>query len=244
MGTAQTDFTKDSTMNLNKAILIYGDSQAAFATIHDIAVDKGGASTIKHGEPMTHGALATLAMSLGKSVQIGQFLPENILSVGLNSLVWWVPPSQQRTWFKCHNELIGEENAVTPQPALVFGICADEWMVFAVKGNKRPTKDTPLFVCPHFNVWSNGRICQGTVSVPKDYSANSIDAWSKAFFGSAYSHPNVHGKGEHVSYKGGSYQLWRDLLDSKFKKFPEKVLVPKHRTVSDFIRAINQGGTL
>ena len=245
MGSGETYFTKDAAMQLNKAILIYESSEGAFATVHGIVTAKDGSTSLKAGEAITHGALASMVLALGKSVQIGQFLPENILSVGLNSLVWWVPQSSQRTWFKCHNnELIGEESAITPQPALVFGINEGNWMVFAVKGNKRPTPDTPLFIPPHFNVWNSGKICVGTVSVPKDYSASTTEAWNKAFFGSAYSHPNIHGKGQHVSYKGGSYRLWRDLLDGKFKKFPEKVLLPKNRTVADFIQAVSQGGSL
>ena len=44
MGTATTEFAKDETMVLNKAILIYGDNRsAAFATIHSVSTDKSGA---------------------------------------------------------------------------------------------------------------------------------------------------------------------------------------------------------
>jgi len=235
----------DESMLLTKAILLYGTANnSSYATIHDIRIDKkNGSPNLLQGDPLSHSALAEIMRDLSQSVQIGAFLPPHILSVGHNSVVWWMKPSKRMTFFHCNGDdrCIGKESAVIPTPALVFGVNESGWYVFALKGDERPQADTPLYQCPYFNVSLNGAICIGTTDIPKDYSADSTVLWDKAFFDSAFSHPNVHHPAKLVEFKSGSYRFWRSMLDGKWKKrFPEQVLVPKEKTVGDFIEAVNQ----
>lgn len=246
MGKASILFSGDERMTLNKAILLYGGN-SSFATIHDVGTDKKNGSTIlMQGEPLTHVVISEIMRGLGQSVQIGAFLPPHILSVGHNSVVWWLKPASRKVFFRCSDveKGIGEESAETSHPGLVFAVNESGWSVFAVKGNERPEASTPLYLSPYFNVSSNGAICTGTVDVPKNYSAESTFLWDKAFFDSAFSHPNVKPPQKLVDYKGGSYKFWRHMLDGKFKKFPEKVLVPVDSTVEKFIKAVGRGGWL
>jgi PRTRC genetic system protein B len=101
--------------------------------------------------------------------------------------------------------------------------------VWAVKGSRRPTPQTPLFQAPYFNVDAQGRICQGNVPVPEGTAVEKIEAWNDAFFRSFFTHPNVAGK--LVRYRGGSYAFWRDLLDQRFARFPGRVLVDVKTTL-------------
>lgn len=86
---------------LRKAILIYADSksQPAYATVHDVQVDENGKSTVLAGVAATVQSVAEIARLLIRQVKIGDFLPENILSVGIDSLVWWIPPARKRVFF-------------------------------------------------------------------------------------------------------------------------------------------------
>jgi PRTRC genetic system protein B len=241
---ATVSMTGEARMTLNKAILLYGE-QTSFATVHDIRIDKkNGGSIMMQGEPLTNSAIAQLLMHLGKSEQIGSFLPANILSVGHNSVVWWLKPATRRVFFRCDNEktVIGIEAAETPHPGLVFAVNESTWYVFAVKGSDRPEPDTPLYLSPYFNVNEQGVICTGTTDIPRDYTAASTALWDRGFFDSAFSHPNIHPPRKLVDYKGGAYAFWRKMLDGKFKKFPEQVLVKSERTVEQFIKHVTLGG--
>jgi PRTRC genetic system protein B len=143
-------------------------------------------------------------------------------------------------WFKCSDKKIGVRNGLTPQPGLVFaaGICG--WRVFAVKGNARPTPDTQLCLAPHFNVWKDGRVCEGSVDVPKSCGLDNLTEWEKAYFDSEFCHPNVHK--DLVKFRGGSYSFWKSMLDGKFGTFPDKVLVPAGLTLNDFLKQTVGGG--
>lgn len=243
---ASVTISGDARMTLNKAILLYGNT-TAFATIHDMRIDKkNGGASLMQGEPLTHASIAKILMDIGQSIQIGAYLPPHILSVGHNSVVWWLKPANRRVYFRCSGEgkAIGMEAAETPHPGLVFAVNEKTWYVFAVKGNDRPEASTPLYLSPYFNVSVNGAICTGTTDVPRDYSAASTALWDKAFFESAFSHPNVHPPAKLVNFKGGSYIFWRAMLDGKFKKFPERVLVPAKKTVEQFINDVTIGGSI
>lgn len=242
---ASTLLSGDKRMSLSKAILIYGDNNtSSYATIHDIKIDAAdGRSSLKQGVPLDLLAITQIMKGLGESEHIGAYLPPHILSAGHNSVVWWLKPATRRVHFRCTGEKggIGEESAEMPQPGLVFAVKEQSWSVFAVKGCERPDADTPLYLSPYFNVSSSGAICIGTANVPRDYSAASTSLWDKAFFESAFSHPNVHPPLKLVKYRGGSYKFWRHMLDGKFKEFPENVLVSAGQTVEQFIKSVNGG---
>lgn len=225
-------------MQLRRAILLYEGYQSSFATVHKVS-QNNGVPVLDVGEAMSLASLASIAMSLGTSAHIGKFLRPEILSVGMNSVVWWIKPDFRRVWFNCsNNKTIGVESAETPHPGLVMAVVSDRWYVFAVKGDTRPEADTLLYQAPYFNVWTNGLICTGSTQVPEDVSASNIASWETAFFSSAFSHPNVHAPDKLLKYRGGEYKFWRHMLDGRFKDFPEKVLVASDLTVEGFIQEV------
>lgn len=240
---AHAIFAGDDKVEISKAILLYGShNKTSYATVHGITMGMKGMA-LAEGQPMTQAALVEIVNSLSNSVQrTGLFIPENVLSMGVDSVVWYVRPSDsRRVWFKCADKKIGERNGLTPQPGLVFAAGACGWNVFAFKGNGRPTPTTPLYLAPYFNVWANGKVCQGSVEVPKACSLDNYRDFENAFFESMFSHPNVHK--DLVKYRGGAYSLWKALLDGKFgNTFPEKVLVPTKLTLNDFLKQTVGGG--
>jgi PRTRC genetic system protein B len=245
-----TIFENEKNMTLQAAVMLYGDNNgAAFATAHNVAYDQKGVPVLCEGHPMTVGILNSLTAALAKGAEskrsFNGYLPETVLAVGLSSIVWWLPASDRSVGFACSDKLIGNRIGKTPHPPLVFGVRNDgRWSVFALKENVRPTPETKLWQAPYFNVWTSGQICQGTTQVPPGAAVSQVEGWNKSFFTSNFSHANIHDVGKLVSYKGGPYRFWRDMLDGKFKKFPMRVLVETEYTLDDFINATLNGGEL
>lgn len=238
----ETAFENNVSMKLSRAMLLYEGDGRSFATVHGIFTDHRGDQKIGEGSPVNIAMLATLTEKLGRNTAIGGYIPAHILSVGLDSLVWWVKPAPRRVFFKTNEKIIGERSAVVPHPGLVFGInSSGAWSVCAVEGNDRPLEDTPLFQAPYFNVWEGGNICRGTVDVPKSISAGDTAQWEECFFSSNFVHPNVHTPMRLLNRKSGPYQFWKSMLDGKHKTFPKKALVPTGGTLKDFIKKISGG---
>jgi PRTRC genetic system protein B len=223
-------------VRLQEAVLIYrGGQNTALATVHDIGqID--GTPVILAGKPILPHAAIQLARDLSHNVWHGGFLPETVLYLDGDLLMWWVPPHRRHLAFHTPQVCKGgkkERGAVVPHPGLVFAASSRMWSVWAVKGAKRPTPDTPLYQAPYFNVWEGGKICKGNVDIPDGATAEKIEAWHAAFFQSYFTHPNVSNK--LVKYEGGSVAFWRDMLDGKFLRFPQKVLVSLETTLQDVL---------
>ncbi|WP_298434863.1 PRTRC system protein B [Ottowia sp.] len=224
----------ENVLTLNKAVLLYhGRNSGALATVHEIlTVD--GSPVIGAGRPMTAQAARQLAADLLQRVAHGGFLPETVLYVHGDLILWWVPPASRHLVFRVdadHADAFGgaERGEAMPQPGLIFAASSRTWRVWAVKGSRRPTPQTPLYQAPYFNVDAAGRICQGNVPVPEGTTVEKIASWNDAFFRSYFTHPNVAGK--LLRYRGGSYAFWRDMLDQRFARFPERVLVDVKTTL-------------
>lgn len=228
----------ENVLTLDRAVLLYhGRSGGALATVHEVMI-VDGAPVIGAGRAMTAQAARELAAALLQRAAHGGFLPETVLYIHGDVLLWWVPPVRRHIAFQVaddHAEAFGgrERGEVVPQPGLVFAASNSTWRVWAVKGNRRPSPQTPLYQAPFFNVDAQGRICQGNVPVPEGTTVEKIAAWNDAFLRSYFTHPNVTGK--LVRYRGGSYAFWRDMLDQRFAKFPERVLVGAETTLGGLL---------
>lgn len=216
-------------VSLQRAVLIYGDrrGRAALATLHNIE-DAAGEAIIGAGRAMSAQTARRLAADLCHHATPAGFLPETVLCLQGNAMLWWVPPAHRHVAFRVdpgHAAQMGggERGGSVPHPGLVFAASPRFWRVWAVKGTKRPTPATVLYQAPYFNVDGHGNICQGNVSVPDGTTVERIGAWNEAFFRSFFTHPNVSGKLVH--HRGGAYAFWRDMLDGKHRRFPERVLV-------------------
>lgn len=219
-------------MSLAQAILLYrGNGGATFATVHAVG-EKGGVSVILEGKPMTPAVAVRLARELSKQATRGGFVPPNLLYMDGETIAWWVPPERRHIAFRAPELGAPERGETVPHPGLVFAVDGRRaWRVWAVLGGHRPDDKTMLFQAPYFNVWAEGVICTGNVTLPDGTTAEKIEAWNRVFFGSFFTHPNANGP--LVTYRGGAYKFWRDMLDGKHAAFPERVLVPCKKTLAD-----------
>jgi len=222
--------------SIKHAILLY----ETFATVHDVDARQEH-PVIKPGVLATKdGLLAALRALLPESQRGTGLLPESILATGVDHMVWWVKPALREMWFSC-KELGGERHALVPNPGLVMITCQSGWHVFALKGKDRPTSDTQLYQAPYFNVWRDGKICTGTARTPKGAKRKQPTAWEDAFFGSYFTHPNLHAP-EKLVAKGSVYKFWKDMLDGRYQRFPEGVLAPAKQTLQSVYSKLVQKG--
>lgn len=227
---------------MSHAILLYSErgGQAVFASIHDVSMSKEGGAKIEAGTPVSKTGLVKMMQTLlPEDYAPAELLGNHILAKGSDHLVWYCKPQKRRVWF--NNDDIGHDvSAATHQPGLVFVISKENWYVFAVKGNKRPTSTTPLYVAPYLNVWAGGGICTGNIETPKGAMRFSTEAWEEAFFNSYFTHPNQHEKGALTKYRGGIFSLWRALM--KGRAFPAESLVRAGETLGQaFERTVKHG---
>ena len=83
-----------SRYTLKQAVLIYQNEQKeCAASIHEVDTDAGG--SILPGQPVTMAALEALLTALGRGVGGGFIAPE-ILSAGLDTMIWWCPAARRR----------------------------------------------------------------------------------------------------------------------------------------------------
>ena len=234
----------DAKYELSNVVLLYAkktgynSSQLCFASIHEVETHNG-TPRIKPGMAVAKNALVEALKQLTPDEYVqAELLADNVLAKGHDHLVWYMKPQKRQVWFKCKE--LGNVSAKTEQPGLVFVVEQNQWHVFAIKGNERPTPETPLYVAPYFNVWEGGHICIGNVDLPKGEMKHNTAAWEECFFRSYFTHPNVHDKGGLTKYRGGIFALWRSLM--KGRAFPVTSLVPADETLSDvFERLVKHG---
>jgi PRTRC genetic system protein B len=237
----RTKFTIDeghtAALSLTRAILVYQGGGSSFATVHNVARGDTG-PLILAGKPLTPAVATRLARELAKAAaRGGGFMPQTLLYLDGDVLAWWVPPCHRHVAFRAKQLGADERGEVVPHPGLVFCVTGRRaWYVWAVVGAERPAPDTPLYRSPYFNVWDDGAICTGNVGLPQGTTAEKVEAWNASFFGSFFTHPN--GNGVLVSYRGGPYKLWRDLLDGRFTEFPQRVLKPTGHTLAQTLSQI------
>ena len=79
-----------------QAVLIYRGAQgSALATVHEVAAINGEA-TILAGKAMTPRAAITLAHELSNRVGHGGFIPETVLYMDGDLLLWWARPGMRQ----------------------------------------------------------------------------------------------------------------------------------------------------
>ena len=113
------------TVHLRRAVLIYdGQQGSALATVHDIE-EVDGEPVIGAGQAMTPRAAMELARALLKRAAHGGLLPETVLYMEGDLIVWWVPPARRHIAFRVdreHAEGFGglERGETVAHPGLVF----------------------------------------------------------------------------------------------------------------------------
>lgn len=238
--------TGESPVVLSQAIMVYArqnpngtaGTEHLYATLHKVenfGTDARPNFQIAAGQPVTREAIVDMFGTLAKELTLNvDFLPENVLSISADHMVWWTPPCERNVFF--NNRELGKRGGKVPHPGLVFAVVKDSWYVFSITGTERPKLDTPLCHAPYFNVYDDGLICAGSAAKPKGIIAGAIPQWDAAFFDSEFTH--VNGGKMKAGHPRGEYALWKELLDGVYPKFPVEYLVPRGTTVEGLMKAV------
>ncbi len=159
-------------------------------------------------------------------------IPSTVLHINPaenGSVVWYTKPCRQKLHFT--ENLISPLDEI-PLPALVWHADKSRLSVFALAGKGKPRLGTPLFHAPFFNLYRNGNVCMGSVSIDIRQSASLeefIAAWEGYFFGSYFSHLIDNNN----PVKGNLISLYKSLAGSD--AFPAEELLPMRLTLKNLL---------
>ncbi|TDD74375.1 MULTISPECIES: PRTRC system protein B [Flavobacterium] len=199
----------------------------------------------KNGNPINaHPLTVKEANLLAKSLQTDEeknkaflkpkgILPTNILQINPSEkgTVLWYTKSQQRQLYFVDG--LGIPNGKAQVPPMLWFANKNSLAVFALSSDRRPTQKTLLHYAPFFNVYENGNVCMGTVTIDIQNSATVeefIQAWESYFFNSYFSHL----LGEYNPVKGNCVTMWKDLIGTD-NPFPKEVLKPNNKTLKNLL---------
>lgn len=230
-----TIIAKSKTLALADAILLYRDGTSAYAVVHDVVAGPAG-PVLAAGRRMTLRGLRAMASALLKTNWSSGVLPAAVLSVGINHVVWYCPPGRHLVHWSSRDSQIGRRSGVAAHPGLVFALVGAAWYVWATTEPGRPAAATELFNAPFMNVFASGEICRGSTEVPATHGPDVVDAWTAAWWASAFTGQNHRNA---CRYAGGLNQLWLDLLAGA--EFPNGCLVPHETTLGALIQNLDHG---
>jgi PRTRC genetic system protein B len=160
-------------------------------------------------------------------------LPKNVLYLNPDQdgyALWYTPKQQVDLFFL---DALSIPNGRASVPPLLWKAFKNTLYIYALDTDTDIHEDTPLFDAPFFNIYHDGRVCMGTVSVQIKADClleEFMQQWEKYFFNSYFSHllkPKS-------PVKGNIIQLWQGLVGSK-RKFPVKSLIKSGRTLKQII---------
>jgi PRTRC genetic system protein B len=159
-------------------------------------------------------------------------LPTNILHINPSekgTVLWYTKARQRQLYFV---DSLGIPNGVAQVPPMLWFANKNSLSVFALANDRRPTEKTPLHYAPFFNIYENGNVCMGTVSIDIKNSASVeefIQAWEHYFFNSYFSHSLC----ENLTKKN-IVTLWKNLINTD-KPFPKEVLKKNNKTLKNLL---------
>ena len=236
------DITQDfGTLYHPKSALVFYESNTLDKDVYieHFEMDKNGTPINAH--PLTEREAGVLAKALltekqkqSAFLKSGGILPINILHINPSrdkGAVLWYTKSQKRPLYFI--EGLGIPSGQGFVPAMVWQATKNSLRVFAVLSNRRPTEKTPLYYAPFFNIYEDGRVCMGSVSIDINNSASVEEftkAWEDYFFNSYFSHL----MGENSPVKGNCVTLWKDLVTSD-RTFPTALLKNSNKTLKNLL---------
>lgn len=161
-------------------------------------------------------------------------LPTHILHFDSSekaTVLWYTKATERQLYFVNDLEIPSGKAYVPP---MLWYASKSSLCVFALASSRRPSEKTPLYYAPFFNVYENGSVCMGTVTIDIKNSASVEEftsAWEDYFFNSYFSHL----MGDHNPIKGNCANLWKKLVQTS-EAFPKTVLKKNKRTLKNLLR--------
>lgn len=238
---ATNDITNNfGTLYLPKCALVFYETKGTETDTYVEHFDMDKSGTPINAHPLTVKEAELLAKSLQTSEDKNQaflkpkgILPTTILHINPSekgSVIWYSKAQKRQLYFV---ESLGIPSEMAQVPPMLWVADKGSLAVFALSTNRRPTEKTPLYFAPFFNIYENGNVCMGTISIDIKNSASVeefIQAWEGYFFNSYFSHSlsaNL--------TKVNIVSLWKDLIQTD-KSFPIEVLKKNNKTLKNLLQ--------
>jgi PRTRC genetic system protein B len=88
-------------------------------------------------------------------------------------------------------------------------------------------------------VSAEGQVCQGSMNGPRENRPEAIGQWERAFFQSAFTHPQG-GAFQITSHPNGHSGLWLEQSEQPHAEFPVQRLVPMKMTLNQWLTEHSQ----
>lgn len=156
-------------------------------------------------------------LNVGKDRSSFECFPESVLYESADLLVWYKKRFVGDMWFRLGKN---PERLVVEWPPLLFIArkASPCLRVFALGSNKRPTKDTKLYHAPLMNIDAQGRLCQGTATLPRQITIGTISRSEETLLESQFTHVNHEHTLKIESTNSKHFAFWK--AKSKKRKSP------------------------
>lgn len=177
-------------------LAIYQDDNTNSVYVESSDTDQNGNPTA--WEPLTVAKASELGQALitETSENINGEIPTNVVSLkwnGMKPVLHWWTPAQKR--FLTFTEELHIPNGYYELPALewIYDTGDDCLVLYALKENERPDRNTKRYYAPFHNISNESVVCLGTASsyVRKKGDTTFIDLMThvmESFFNSQFSH--------------------------------------------------------
>lgn len=232
----QADPEESFTLAATRAVLVYSSQNGkGMVTTHSIA-RAPGRYVILPGKPASSAALYSLLTQLNPALAHKGILPARLLRHTPDELMWYCPSQIAPIYFKSQNpELDTLSGQQVRHPHLLFHVRRRSLRVAALAVGERPHEQTLLLRAPYYNLSADGRLCLGSMSVPKHNNPEAIAKWEEAFFRSAFTH--AHGSGFAITnHPGGHAGVWLEQRNGPCEAFPSQWLVPLNLKLGDWLK--------
>ena len=234
------DITQDfGTLYHPKSALVFYETKGSNTDVYVEHFDMDSNGNPINAHPLTVKEANVLAKSLQTDEEKSKaflkpkgILPTNILHINPSEkgTVLWYTKAQQRQMYFVNG--LGIPNGMAQVPPMLWFANKNSLAVFAITTNRRPTEKTPLHYAPFFNIYEDGKVCMGMVTINIKNSASVeefIQAWEHYFFNSYFSHSLC----ENLTKKN-IVNLWKDLINTD-KPFPKEVLKKNNKTLKNLL---------
>ena len=232
---------KFGTLYLPKTAFVIYEKKAAQKQVYIESYDIGKDGYPVNAHPLTVRECSQLAKVLDSSDEMKRsflkpegLLPSNVIYINPDHdgfAVWHTPARQEQLYF---TDTLGIPNGMASLPALLWKAGKDTLHIYALTDCNCINEQTVLYHAPFFNIYTEGKVCMGTVSVKIDSDCRLeefINLWQQYFFTSYFSHLFQ----GHNPVKGNIVQLWQGLVETH-KLFPVKALLKNGLTIKNIIR--------
>jgi PRTRC genetic system protein B len=222
-----------------KAFVIYQkdtDDKTIYVEAYDM--DKNGYPINAH--PLSLRESTQLANALDTSDELKRnflkplgLLPKKVLYINPNHdgyAIWYTPTQKVNLFFV---DSLAITNGKAFVPPLLWKASKNTLYIYAMDTDTEINEQTPLFHAPFFNLYTDGKVCMGTVSISIKTDClleEFIQQWEQYFFNSYFSHLI----GDASPVKGNIIQLWQTLVCSG-KPFPMKSLLKNDLTIKNLL---------